>query len=103
MSGPWAEHIHILLLRTGDKESYILKKKLDMDMTKAVIFKQVKAKWAVEMWTKPKCRSYGLFKNEFGAENHFKCNLHKRKRSLCAQFGSDILPLHIETGHWVGT
>ena len=30
-------------------------------------------------------------------------NLSKRKRSLCAQIRSGILPLHIESGRWVGT
>ena len=50
----------------------------------------------------PKLRTFCQVKHVFGTENYILFNLSKRKRSLCAQIRSGILPLHIESGRWVG-
>ena len=51
----------------------------------------------------PKLQTFSQIKHVFGTENCSLYNLSKRKRSLCAQMRSGILPLHIESGRWVGT
>ena len=51
----------------------------------------------------PKLHTFCQIKHMLGTENYILYNLSKRKRSLCAQIRSGILPLHIESGRWVGT
>ena len=50
------------------------------------------------MNSKPKLRNFCLIKGEFVCERYIMYSLPKRKRSLCAQVISGILPLLIETG-----
>ena len=50
----------------------------------------------------PKLQTFSQIKHVFGTENCSLYNLSKRKRSLCAQMRSGILP-HFESGRWVGT
>ena len=55
--------------------------------------------WKSEVNSKPKLRTYKLFKSEFKTSNSVFIN-HRVKRSLLAQFRYGILPLRIETGRW---
>ena len=56
--------------------------------------------WKQEIATKPKLRTYRIFKNTFETEKYVNF-LHKKcLRSLTAQFRVGILPLAIETGRF---
>lgn len=59
--------------------------------------------WLNSVHRKPKLRTYLLFKNELKVESYVKYYMHKRRRSLLAQFRLGILPLRIETGRYSNT
>jgi hypothetical protein len=56
--------------------------------------------WKIEVLSKPKLRTYVLFKHEFGAEEYVKANLPRGQRAYLAQLRCGILPLFIETGRF---
>ena len=55
-------------------------------------------KWRVNVDSKPKLRTYKMFKTNFETSTYLFTNLAKHERSLFAQFRLGILPLHIELG-----
>ena len=59
-------------------------------------------KWKSDLLAQPKLRTYRQFKTKFGTENYIKINLTRTSRSFLAQFRTGVLPLHIETGRFVG-
>ena len=59
--------------------------------------------WSVDVNNKPKLLTYILFKSDLNLEDYVKYHMHKRHRSLFAQFRVGILPLYIETGRYDNT
>ena len=59
--------------------------------------------WSVDENNKPKLRTYILFKSDLNLGGFVKYHMHKRHRSLFAQFRVGILPLYIETGRYDNT
>ena len=53
-----------------------------------------------ELQTKPKLRTYKIFKNCLTVEPYVLYHGPKWTRSICAQFRMGILPLHMETGRY---
>ncbi len=51
----------------------------------------------VKTWT------YRMYKHDLCADEYVKMNLTGTARSFIAQFRIGMSPLHIETGHFVGT
>ncbi len=60
-------------------------------------------KWSVDIWHKPKLRTYCVIKNSYGVESYVKYNLTRRQRSLCAQLRSGTLQIALETGRFNAT
>jgi len=58
--------------------------------------------WLNLIKRKPKLRTYCSIKLEFKTEAYVKLNLTRSQRSYLAQLRSGTLPLHIETGRFVG-
>jgi len=56
-----------------------------------------------EINSKPKLRTYRLFKDNVSAEGYVKYSVHRKKRSLMAQLRLGVLPLKIETGRYQNT
>ena len=59
--------------------------------------------WSIDVNNKPKLRTYVLFKSDLLLEDYVKYHMHRRHRSLFAQFRLGILPLYIETGRYDNT
>ena len=53
-----------------------------------------------EINTKPKLRTYKLFKNTYESEPYVTRYLSRSSRSIFSQFRTGILPLRIETGRY---
>lgn len=103
IKGAWASDMYDILVRTGYEDHYYDKEKVDISFVKDITFQQVKDRWALDMWCKPKLCTYCEIKHVYGPENYVLYNLSRKKRSLCAQIRAGILGLHIETGRYVGT
>ncbi len=55
------------------------------------------------LYTKPKLRTYVLFKEKYFTENYVKYCMSHQQRYLIAQLKLGILPIHIETCRFRGT
>ena len=75
---------------------------IDMSMARSKILAWVQSDWLNQVNSKPKLRSYKLFKRQFGAEEYLCNNLSRYKRSLLAQIRCGVLPLNIEVGRFRG-
>ena len=53
-------------------------------------------KWKTSVLSKPKLRTYKLFKTDLAAEPHINCCMSRFKRSIFAKFRCGILPLQLE-------
>jgi len=73
---------------------------LDIRMIERKCESLMNDEWREQVQSKPKLRTYALYKHEFVVENYVYSNISKFNRSLVAQFRSGILPLHIETGRF---
>ena len=56
--------------------------------------------WKRHVTSKPKLRTYALFKTHFDTEKYITQNLSRKQRSMLGQLRSGILPLEIETGRF---
>ena len=102
VKGPWTEDMRNMLCECGREDVFLGLNQVNNEMLKETLLEKVKGNWAEEVWSKPKLRTYREIKSDYCAENYVLFNLPKKKRSLCAQIRGGILPLHIETGRYVG-
>ena len=59
-----------------------------------------KERFDIEIESKPKLRTYKLFKSDFSTEEYILKHRSKYERSILCQFRIGILPLNIETGRY---
>ncbi len=99
-SNNWCSEIKDIFVKLGMVQ--IFNQKLTCDLTTITnkLYTLMKREWLEEIQSKPKLRTYMLFKEEFGIENYVKFHMSKRNRSLLAQFRLGILPLNIEIGRY---
>ncbi len=64
------------------------------------IDEKFKRDWLHHCSTKPKLRTYSVFKSHTEVASHICCNMPKFERSLVSQLRLGILPLRIETGRY---
>lgn len=75
---------------------------IDTQCTECMCLYKSEEKWSVEIWNKPKLKTYCLINNTYDVENYVEQNITKTQRSLCAQLHFGTLPLPIETGRFRG-
>ena len=71
----------------------------DLRIIRSKIHEQMAKEWKLEVNSKPKLRTYKLFKTEFKISDSVFIE-NREKRSLISQLRFGILPLRIETGRW---
>ena len=71
----------------------------DLRIIKNKVREKMANEWRAEVDSKPKLRTYRLFKKEFKISDSVFIN-NRMKRSLLSQFRFGVLPLRIETGRW---
>ena len=59
-------------------------------------------KWKTWVQSKPKLRTYKLFKHKLEPEIYLTKNISRSKRSIFAQYRCGVLPLNIEVGRFRG-
>ena len=67
------------------------------------LMREFQTQWKLLLPNKPKLRTYRQFKSDYSTESYVTLNLNRTQRSMLAQLRFGILPLHIETGRFVGT
>ena len=58
--------------------------------------------WKPELLSKPKLRTYIVFKENYETELYLKLNIDRFSRSIVAQLRCGILALKVETGRYTG-
>ena len=79
---------------------YLHKQPFNIKEIEKTCFNLMAQEWEVERLSKPKLRTYNIFKYQFGVDMYVSHNVDRFHRSICAQFRSGILPLLIETGRY---
>lgn len=72
----------------------------DLRYLKGKLMDNYQEQWKVKVNSKPKLRSYKLWKSNFGTEMYVKINLSRGERSMLAQIRGGVAPINLETGRY---
>ncbi len=75
---------------------------IDMDLFGTKLNEYAAEKWKISVSSKPKLRTYRLFKTVLTPEPYVDCCMSRFKRSIFAKYRCGILPLQIEVGRFRG-
>ncbi len=75
---------------------------IDMDLFRTKLNDYAVEKWKISVLSKPKLRTYRLFKTDLAPEPYVDCCMSRYKRSIFAKFRCGILPLQLEIGRFRG-
>ena len=100
ISNNWCSDLKKLCCELNVLDSFENKYVINIKQLDKQLLELNQKEWTEAIQTKPKLRTYIIFKNEFTVENYIKYHMHKRKRSLLSQLRLGILPLAIETGRY---
>ena len=75
---------------------------IDMDLFRTRLNDFAAEKWKTSVLSKPKLRTYMLFKSDLATEPYVDCCMSRFKRSIFAKFRCGILPLQLELGRFRG-
>ncbi len=75
---------------------------IDMDLFGRKLEDFAAEKWKLSLLSKPKLRTYKLFKTDLVPESYVNCCMSRFKRSIFAKFRCGILPLQLEVGRFRG-
>ena len=99
MSNGWCSELKKVFDKLELPDYFLDQRVCDLMLVKSKIRGMMEMKWKLEVNSKPKLRTYRLFKNEFKISDSVFIN-DRTKRALISQFRFGILPLRIETGRW---
>ena len=75
---------------------------IDITSIKNKLWEIAEKDWKERVKSKPKLRTYVLFKESFVTEQYVQRPLNRYRRSILAQFRCGILPLNLEMGRFRG-
>ena len=105
----WSLRIRDLLTKCNlgqwwmDNACKDLNKKECKEMITSILFRLERSEWQNEMLSKPKLRTYRLFKCEYAPEPYINVVTCRAHRAFLAKLRGGSAPLEIETGRYVGT
>ena len=101
-SNNWSSNVMQLFEKLEISSNFDQLLPVEIEAVRPKIVALIESEWKTQVDSKPKLRSYKLFKSNFGAEEYVCQYLSRYKRSLFAQLRSGILPLNIEIGRYRG-
>jgi hypothetical protein len=99
----WCFEMKLLFDKVEQSDVFINKRSCNIEHIQTKNINLVNDEWKNNLYTKPKLRTYVLFKEKYCTENYVKYCMSRQQRSLIAQLRLGILPIHIETGRFTGT
>jgi len=99
----WCFEMKLLFDKVEQLDVFNNKRSCNIEHTQMKNINLVNDEWKNNLYTKPKLRTYVLFKENYCTENYVKYCMSRQQRSLIAQLRLGILPIHIETGRFRGT
>ena len=103
----WSLHIRDLLTKCNlgqwwkDNACEDLNKKECKEMITSILFRLERSEWQNEMLSKPKLRTYRLFKCEYVPEPYINVVTCRAYRAFLAKLRGGSAPLEIETGRYI--
>ena len=82
--------------------SNINKITVDLEECQTKLMSNFEVYWKKQLIRKPKLRLYKLWKQDQKIPYYLKLHLSRQQRSFLAQLRSGSLPIHIETGRYIG-
>ena len=97
----WSNEIENILDEINMTSIFQNKTKCNIELAKCLLLKEAEKSWLTDCRSKPKLRTYILYKNNFSPEPYVTQFLSRKQRSLLAQLRCGILPIKIETGRFL--
>lgn len=97
---PWCKKVKQIFTEIDYLEDFENKARINVTDFEERLQSNYVEKWKQEIDTKPKLRTYSIFKTSFETDNYVRYIHNKGMRSLTAQFRVGILPLAVETGRF---
>ena len=96
----WSAEVQYILDQVGYDNIFNDKSICDLKVLDQKINFLEENNWKLSVASKPKLRTYILFKETFTTEKYVQVPISRRQRSLIAQLRLGILQLKIETGRY---
>ena len=93
----WSSEVKNVLSLTNNIHNFHQKLHCDLETVKVNLHNQDCEQWSHDVYTKPKLRTYRIFKSNFETEHYIKSIYNRQHRSILAQLRCGILPLALET------
>ena len=98
----WCTEFYEICCMLDLEDHYENMQLIDTDIFEERMHSHAEEKWKEWVLSKPKLRTYKIFKHKLEPETYLTSNISRSKRSIFAQFRSGILPLDIEIGRFRG-
>ncbi len=98
----WCTDFHSVCIDLELTEKFENLEPIDLDLFRARLGSLVAERWRQSVLSKPKLRTYKLFKHDLKAEDYVNCLMTRLQRSTFAKLRCGILPIQIEVGRFRG-
>ncbi len=98
----WCTDFHDVCNKLDLSDSFLNLRSIDFNVFYEKLESYAYDNWALSVESKPKLRTYKLFKSEPTAEYYVKSFMRRFQRSTFAKFRCGILPIQIELGRFRG-
>ena len=98
----WSHDVELIFEYCNLDDVYTNLLCVDLNVVKQRLDNLFNDEWKEDMLSKPKLRTYAVFKNRLCTEKYVSSFISRKYRSLLAQIRLGILPLRIETGRAQG-
>ena len=102
IKGAWSYGMKKVFAEINMINSYEQMEPVCLNTAWALLHERFCERWKNEVHSKPKLRTYKLFKDVYSVEPYVLTFMNRKQRSFLAQLRCGILPLEIETGRWSG-
>jgi len=96
----WSSDIQYLMASCGQSDNYNNNEPVNLNVIWSCLHENFCQTWMNDVNSKPKLRTYRLFKKYYEVEPYVMSFVNRSQRSCLAQLRSGTLPLLIETGRW---
>jgi len=100
--GSWCKEIENILKGIHLEAYYINNSLVNLEECQTKLMSNFEQAWIKSLDKKPKLRLFKKWKHDLKVPPYIKLNLTRQQRSFLAQVRSGSLPIHIETGRYVG-
>ncbi len=98
----WCSDFYSICYVLKCEESYENLREIDLDTFQARLYEYAQEKWFETVNSKPKLRTYRIFKTKLVPEDYVLRLMSRYHRSTFAKFRCGILPLNLEVGRYRG-